>query len=74
MKFSALIIAGGIGVCLLGGCTQRRTSDAPVPDGDTIEVVVPEIKRNASGPNIRIIEIEENDVSEQDTSFDPSLP
>ena len=33
-------LPAGICVCLLGACTERRTASDPVPDGDTVEVVI----------------------------------
>ena len=39
MRLSSLLILSA--VCLLGvACTERRTASEPVPDGDTVEVVI----------------------------------
>ena len=35
------VLLSGFVLSLLAGCTERRRADAPVPDGDTIEVVIP---------------------------------
>lgn len=40
MKYILTISATA--VLLLASCTARRTASAPVPDGDTIDVVIPE--------------------------------
>ena len=63
-----LLIPAIICVCLLGGCTGRRTASQPVPDGDTIEVVIPEGKHHNDYRPIRIIEVEEEAVTPPDST------
>lgn len=38
MKFKFVFVAAVALLCL--SCTERRTASTPVPDGDTIEVVI----------------------------------
>ena len=40
MKLRISLIFSIAAVCLLGACTGRRTASNPVPDGDTVEVVI----------------------------------
>ena len=40
-RFLPGALLSGLALSLLAGCTERRRADAPVPDGDTIEVVIP---------------------------------
>ena len=49
-------------LCTLGSCTERRRATTPVPDGDTIEVVIPEAK-DRDYP-IRVIEVEDEPEAE----------
>lgn len=63
MKRTSLAIIGIGSVCLLGGCTERRTASDPVPDGDTIEVVLPDRKAEQEERAIRIIETESLDTA-----------
>lgn len=55
-------------VILTSSCTERRTASAPVPDGDTIEVVIPDKKADkirgakrviVSGPTAEPMESDE---------------
>lgn len=41
MKLNYKLFLSIVSVCLLGAsCTERRTMSDPVPDGDTVEVVI----------------------------------
>lgn len=40
MRFLSLTLFAFGAVCILGGCTERRTASDPVADGDTVEVVI----------------------------------
>lgn len=42
MRFLSLTFCAFGAVCILGGCTERRTASDPVADGDTIEVIINE--------------------------------
>lgn len=45
-------------MCLLGvSCTERRTASVPVPDGDTVEVVIPEKEKPVNPGMPEIIEM-----------------
>ena len=55
-----IITAGIAALLLLGSCTERRRATTPVPDGDTIEVVIPEGRHDTRHP-VRIIETDDDD-------------
>lgn len=59
MKLSALPICAAT-ILLLGSCTGHRRGDAPVADGDTIEVVIGDEDNQAPDtvPQVTIIEVE----------------
>lgn len=45
---------GTVAVCLFcASCTERRTASAPVPDGDTIEVVMKDVRAGHASENSR---------------------
>lgn len=42
MRKAAKYLMAAAAVALLCACTERRTASDPVPDGDTVEVVIQE--------------------------------
>ena len=57
LLFSALALG------LFSNCTQRRRADAPVPDGDTIEVVIPDKSRHQEAARIIEVQNEEETIA-----------
>ena len=58
MKYLNTLFIGTGCLLLLSGCTDRRRATPPVPDGDTIEVVIDDGETTPdSMPKIRIIEV-----------------
>lgn len=46
--------------CAAAGCTERRTAEPAVADGDTIEVVIPQKVHPYQERPVRIIEINDD--------------
>lgn len=52
-KLTAVLVVGLLGA----SCTERRTASDPVPDGDTVRVVIPETEEHHDPGMPEIIEV-----------------
>lgn len=69
MKLKLPILIASL--CLLWGCTERRRASKATPDGDTIEVVIPEGRHHVQQP-VRIIEVHEEEIKLHDADMSPT--
>lgn len=69
------ITTGIVCLMLLGACTERRRDTVPVPDGDTVRVVIPDRSQERES-RVRIIEVDDEPqpetVNPNDIRLDPS--